>query len=76
MDAVKEAMKALKQVALKGKKEKELVDKVDSLTTTLRLLVFTFERIHDARLNLMCRILPSVLTPKFLESSLWPLGNP
>ena len=44
MDAVKEAMKALKQVALKGKKEKELVDKVDSLTTTLRLLVFTFER--------------------------------
>lgn len=44
MDTVDEAMKALKQVALKGKKEKELAEKVDSLTTTLRLLVFTFER--------------------------------
>lgn len=44
MDTVNEAMRALKQVALKGKKEKELTEKVDSLTATLRLLVFSFER--------------------------------
>lgn len=44
MDTVKEAMKALKQVVPKGEQEKELTEKVDSLTTTLLLLVITFER--------------------------------
>lgn len=40
MDAVSEAMKVLKQVALKEKGDKGLAERVDSLTTTLRLLVF------------------------------------
>jgi len=40
MDSVNEAMKALKQVALEGEKDKGLAERVDSLTTTLRLLVF------------------------------------
>jgi len=41
MDSVNEVMKALKQVALKGKKDKGLAERVDSLTATLRLLVFS-----------------------------------
>ena len=45
MDAVNEAMKALKQVALKGKKDKGLAERVDSLTTTLRLLVLLSNKI-------------------------------
>ena len=44
MDSVNEAMKALKQVVLKGKKNKGLAERVDSLTTTLRLLVFRSAR--------------------------------
>lgn len=44
MDAVNEAVKALKQVTLKWKKDKGLAERVDSLTTTLRLLVLNFER--------------------------------
>jgi len=40
MDAVDEAMKALKQVALKEKKDKGLAERVDSLAIILRLLVF------------------------------------
>ena len=47
MDAVNEAMKTLKQVVLQGKKKKELAEKVDSLMTTLRLLVFIFEWNRD-----------------------------
>jgi len=42
MDAVNEAMKVLKQVALK--EEKGLSKRVDSLTTTLRLLVLSSTR--------------------------------
>ena len=49
MDTVKEAMKALKQVVPKGEQEKELTEKVDSLTTTLLLLVITFERNRQQR---------------------------
>ena len=41
MDHVNGAMEALKQVVLKEKKNKELAERVDSLTTTLRLLVFS-----------------------------------
>ena len=42
MDTVNEAMKVLKQVALK--EEKGLSERVDSLTTTLRLLVLSSTR--------------------------------
>lgn len=43
MDAVNEAMQALKQAALKGKDD-GLTERVDSLTTTLRLLVPSSKR--------------------------------
>ncbi|KAF9648423.1 hypothetical protein BDM02DRAFT_2278694 [Thelephora ganbajun] len=38
MDAVNEAMQAFKQVALKGKKDERLTERVDSLATALHLL--------------------------------------
>jgi len=48
MDSVNEAMEALKRVALKGKKDKGLAERVDSLTT-LRLLVFSSARDRSKR---------------------------
>ena len=44
MDAVNEAVKKLKYLALK-EKDKELAERVDSLAITLRLLVSSLDRI-------------------------------
>jgi len=55
MDSVNEAMKALKQVVLKGKKDKGLAERVDSLTTNLRLLVFSSAR--DTSKGVLYRLL-------------------
>lgn len=77
MDAVNEAMKALKQVALK-ERDKGLSERVDALMTTLRLLVLSSTRnlIEKApSRTLTCRISLSVLTPRYSKSSWWRSDN-
>jgi len=76
MDTVNEAMEALKKLALKGKNNKGLTERMDSLTTTLRLLVLGIHPKKISFTNLHTRrTFPSTLTPKYSKSSSRQSGN-